>query len=245
MFKTKSAQVWVISLLASIAFTSFALAAEPKKPGGRIGVGDLAEFTSGMGPMLGEVLNGPDPSNYYGILVPGQGEMPINGSKLRLIQRAGTPNAPFKPGEVVDIRDDLHAAHRGSIVKVNGKWCQVQAPGMVGWVECKDLRMAKKDGEAQDAASEQADAPAAPSPKTAAKAAPSALAGTYENADGKTLIEFLADGKAYFSFHGMTLDCTHNGSAKKVTVSCNGEDTVFTVNSDGSSPGHLNLLWRG
>jgi hypothetical protein len=108
---------------------------------------------------------------------------------------------------------------------------------MVGWAECKDLRMAKTDGEAQDAAPEQADAPAASSSDTPAKAGASPLVGTYENADGKTLIEFLAGGKAYFSFHGVTADCAHSGNAKKVTVTCDGEDMVFAVNSDGSLAG--------
>ena len=53
MFKTKFAQAWVISLVASIWFTSFVSAAEPKKAGDRGSVGDLVEFTTGMGPMLG------------------------------------------------------------------------------------------------------------------------------------------------------------------------------------------------
>ena len=178
------------------------------------------------------MINGPDPSNYYMVLVPGQGEFPMNGSKLRLIQRAGTPNAAFKPGDEVGIREG-DSVTRGSVVKVNGKWCQVKAQLLDGWVECSELRTAK------NRAGAQADAPAAPSPETAKKAGPSPLVGTYENADGKTVLEFLAEGKAYFSFHGVTNDCSHSGNAKKVTVTCDGVNTafVFTVNSDGSLAG--------
>ena len=238
MFKTKFAQAWVISLVASIWFTSFVSAAEPKKAGDRGSVGDLVEFTTGMGPMLGEVINGPDPSNYYMILVPGQGELPMNGSKLRLIQRAGTPNAAFKPGDEVGIREG-NTVTRGNVVRVNGKWCQVKAQLLDGWVECSELRTAKKNTGAKDAAAAPSDAPAAPSSEAAKKAGPSPLVGTYENADGKTVLEFLAEGKAYLSFHGVTNDCSHSGNVKKVTVTCDGVDTafVFTVNSDGSLAG--------
>lgn len=238
MFKTKFTQAWVISLLASILFTSFVFAAEPKKAAGRGGAGDLVEFTTGMGPMLGEVINGPDPSNYYMVLVPGKGEVPMNGAKLRLIQSAGTPNAPFKPGDEVGIREN-GTVTRGNVVKVNWKWCQVKAHLLDGWVECSELRTAKNRAGAKDAAAAPSDAPTAPSSDTAKKAGPSPLLGTYENADGKTVLEFLAEGKAYFSFHGVTNDCSHSGNAKKVTVTCDGVDTafVFTVNSDGSLAG--------
>jgi hypothetical protein len=108
---------------------------------------------------------------------------------------------------------------------------------MVGWAECKGLRTAKQGDGTQEAAPAQTDAPAAPSSDTPAKAEASPLVGTYENADGKTMIEFLAGGKAYFSFHGVTADCAHSGNAKKVTVTCDGEDMVFAVNSDGSLAG--------
>ena len=234
---TRFAQALVTAFLASIAFPFFVAAAEPKTAGGRIGIGDLVEYTTGMGPMLGEVINGPDASNFYLLLVPSAGEVPVNGSKLRRIQLAGTANAPFKPGDVVDIHGDSNSVTRGSVVKVNGKWCQVEAPGMVGWAECTGLRVAKGGDGTQGAAPEQTNAPVAPSSETPAKAAPSTLVGTYENADGKAVIEFLAGGKAYFSFHGITGDCTHSGNARKVTVTCDAEDTVFTVNSDGSLAG--------
>ena len=70
---TRFAQALVTAFLASIAFPFFVAAAEPKTAGGRIGIGDLVEYTTGMGPMLGEVINGPDASNYYLLLVPSAG----------------------------------------------------------------------------------------------------------------------------------------------------------------------------
>jgi len=65
----------------------------------------------------------------------------------------------------------------------------------------------------------------------------SKLRGTYENSDGKTLIEFKAGGKAFFSFHGITMECTHKQDGKKIVVTCDGEDTVFTVADDGALAG--------
>ena len=116
------AQAWVVSFLLAISLTTSTFAAEPKKSDSRIAVGDLVEFTTGMGPMLGEVINGPDPSNYYGILVPSRGEKPINGAKLRLIERAGAPNASFKPGDAVDFRGNgnLFIAAASSKLKARG-----------------------------------------------------------------------------------------------------------------------------
>ena len=65
----------------------------------------------------------------------------------------------------------------------------------------------------------------------------SPLKGTYQNADGMTLVEFQSGGKAFFSFHGVTQECTHKQSEKKIVLSCDGEDTVFAVADDGALAG--------
>lgn len=244
MFLTRLAWFSAVQLLASFAVASFAVAAEPKAPGGRIAVGDLAEYVSGLGPMLGEVLSGPDASSYYLLLVPSAGEVPIHATKLRLVQRGGAPKAPFNPRDIVDVRTDSNMVQRASVVKVNRGWCQVQAPSVVGWAECKGLRVVQRAGNGQAAAQTRPEegaqppsAPPAPVSGKPGKATGSTLRGTYQNANGEAVIEFLSEGKAFFSFHGVTGACTHKQNGKDVILTCDDEDMVFTVNDDGSLAG--------
>ena len=235
MFTKNFAQAWVVSLLLVISLTTSTFSAEPKKADGRFDVGDLVEFTTGMGPMLGEVLNGPDPSNYYGILVPSRGEKPINGAKLRLIQRADAPNESFKPGDAVEFRGNGNSVYRGSVVKVKGAWCQVQAPGVLGWVECKGLRTGKNGATTTPAAPAESPAPAAPKATAAAAAA---ISGTYQNAEGNASIEFLPAGKAHLSIHGLGSPATYKVVGNKLTLMLDDEATTeFTINPDNSLTG--------
>lgn len=230
MLSSHRVRAAALHLLALFVFSFAALAADPK---GRLGVGDLAEFTSGMGPTVGEVVEGPDPSGYYVLLIPGAGQRPINGNKLRLVQRAGAPNAKFKPGDIVDVRTGSGPL-RASVVKVNGGYCQLQAPGTVGWAECKGLKLVRgANGETPPP--EAASAPAAPAKSTASGTAP--LKGTYANTDGTAVLEFVSGGKAHFSFHGVSTPCTQKGSAKAVTLTCDGEDLEFKVDDDGALAG--------
>ena len=231
MFTTKFAQIWAVTFLTICAFTT--LAAEPKNAGGPIAIGDLVEFTTGMGPMLGEVINGPDSSNYYGILVPSKGEKPINGAKLRLIQRAGVANAAVAVGTAVKWSEG-GIIEKGNVVKVNGNWCQVKTPSAttIGWVECKSLRVAG-----------QANAPAppaetaAPAPPEATAAAAAAISGTYQNAEGNTSIEFLPAGKAHLSLHGMGGSATYKVAGNKLTLVFEDVPMEFIINPDNSLTG--------
>lgn len=219
-----------LHLFVTFVFATAALAADPKGP---LGVGDLAEFTSGMGPTIGEVIDGPDPFGFYILSIPGAGEKPINGNKLSLIQRAGAPKASLKPGDVVDARSSLGVV-RASVVKVNGGWCQLQAQATVGWAECKDLKVMQGQAGGQPATSSAPTATAAAKP-TAAGPAP--LKGTYANSDGSTVLEFVAGGKAHLSFHGLSQPCTHKGTAKAFTLTCDGDDLEFKVDEDGALAG--------
>ena len=225
----------VVFLFIGVSLTTSTFGAEPKKADGRFGVGDLVEFTTGMGPMLGEVLNGPDPSNYYGILIPSRGEKPINGAKLRLIQRADAPNDSFKPGDAVKFRGDGNSIYSGNVVKVKGAWCQVEAPGVLGWVECKGLRTAKNGATSTPAASEESTASAAPKATAAAAAA---ISGTYQNAEGNTSIEFLPAGKAHLSLQGLGGPATNKVAGNKLTLMVGDDAAIeFTINPDNSLTG--------
>ena len=235
MFTKNFAQAWVVFLFIVVSLTTSTFGAEPKKADGRFGVGDLVEFTTGMGPMLGEVLNGPDPSNYYGILIPSRGEKPINGAKLRLIQRAGGANAAIATGAAVSWSEGGFR-EKGNVVKVNGNWCQVKTPSAttIGWVECKSLRVAGQ-ANAPAAAAETATATSAPPEATAAAAA--AISGTYQNAEGNTSIEFLPAGKAHFSIHGAGGPVTYKVAGNKLTLMLDDVPMEFTINPDNSLTG--------
>lgn len=230
---------WVVAnCFAAVLALSAAHAADPKPPEGPIAAGDLAEYTSGFGPTVGEVTGGPDPSGYYALSVPGSGEVFVHAGKLRLIQRAGAARAAFKPGDVVDLRSDSGAL-RATVVKINGGWCQLEAPGTVGWADCAGLKAVRRAGNAapDTAAKPEAAPPAAARPARADKGGGSPLKGTYVNADGAMVIEFLPKGKAFFSMYGMSQPCTHRGNASSVTLTCDGDDLVFTVDEDGALAG--------
>jgi hypothetical protein len=189
-------------------------------------VGDLVEVTSGLGPTLAEVVTGPDPSGYVVIRVPTGKEMPVNTQKLRLVQPAGTPNASMPVGEAVSWVDG-NVREKGSVVKVNGKWCQVKTADAttVGWVECAELRRPGAAAKASSPASSSAGAGSAPLPK---------LLGNWENADGSVKLEFQSAGKCYISFGPMTGPCSYTPAATGVTVTFEGEPLRLVANPDGS-----------
>jgi hypothetical protein len=192
-------------------------------------VGDLVRVTTGLGPTLAEIVVGPDAGGYVVIQVPTGKQIPVNTQKLRLVQKAGTPNAPMPVGTAVSWID-ANLVERGSVVKVNGNWCQVKTPSAttIGWVECKDLRTG-----AQSAAPANAEKPA-PTASAAAANAAIKLPGNWENADGSVKLEFQAASKCYLSFGPMTGPCTYKQSAQGVNVTFDGGDLALAANDDGS-----------
>jgi hypothetical protein len=60
---------------------------------------------------------------------------------------------------------------------------------------------------------------------------------TYQNANGMVQVEFKSGGKAFTSLNGMTNACTYTQESKTITLECEGDKTVFTVNDDGSLSG--------
>ncbi len=72
---------------------------------------------------------------------------------------------------------------------------------------------------------------------TACGAGAGGVSGVYTNADGNTSIEFLKDGKAHFSLHGLGGECTYTQSGKQVVLTCDGETTEFTIGDDGALAG--------
>lgn len=55
---------------------------------------------------------------------------------------------------------------------------------------------------------------------------------TYES--GFISIAFQSGGKATFASGPISTDCTYSESGSKVTLTCNGQPAVFTVNGDGN-----------
>ena len=63
----------------------------------------------------------------------------------------------------------------------------------------------------------------------------SAVAGsTYEGAGGALTVEFKSDGKATTTIGGQAGDCTYTEDSKAVTLTCQNEPIVLTINGDGS-----------
>lgn len=186
--------------------------------------GDIAEYTTGFSATIGEIVSGPDTAGFYTLRVPTAGDLPIHWLKLRLLQSAGTPNAPVQAGQFLTVHTGNEETVQSRIVKVNGAWCLVQSPGIVGWIHCMP------DPTTADGAS---------GPSTAADAAdpPSALRGTYTNPDRSVQLEFAAGGIAHFSARGAIQDCTHRQHAGRVIVRCEDRDTPYTVNPDGTLSG--------
>ena len=193
----------------------------------RARVGDLVEYVSGLGPTLAEIVDGPDASGYVVILLPTGKQVPVSTQKLRLMQSAGTPNAPITVGEPVGWIDG-DVAQKGSVVRVNGNWCQVKTASAttIGWLECKALRKAA-----------QAAAPAKTAPATnvaAGKGAAVKLQGNWENADGTVKLEAQAGNKCFISFGPMTGACTYKQTANGAAIMFDGEELVLVANDDGS-----------
>lgn len=55
---------------------------------------------------------------------------------------------------------------------------------------------------------------------------------TYES--GFISVSFQSGGKATFASGPISTDCTYAESGNKVTLTCNGQPAVFTVNGDGN-----------
>ncbi len=209
----------------AVALT-YLLAVAGQAYGATAQVGDLVEYVSGMGPTLAEIVVGPDPSNYVVVRLPTGKEIPVNVTKLRLIQPAGTPDAPMAIGEPVSWVSE-HVKEKGTVVKVKGNWCQVKTPDAttVGWLECKSL--------ARSQASAQAPA-AKPKDNPTTKPKGFELQGQWENADGMMKLEFQSGNKCYMSMGPMTSPCTYASTSEGVTVTLDGEDMPFVANEDGS-----------
>jgi len=60
---------------------------------------------------------------------------------------------------------------------------------------------------------------------------------TYEDNGGMVKMEFKSDGKAYVSTGPVTNSCTYTESGKTVTLTCEGDKTVFTLDDDGALNG--------
>lgn len=193
----------------------------------RAKAGDLVEFTSGLGPTLAEIVEGPDASGYVVILLPTGKQVPVNTQKLRLVQPAGTPNASMAVGESVGWVDGDYK-QKGSVVKVNGTWCQVKTADATttGWVECKVLRTA-----AQGAAP---DKPAPAAKAAAGKGAAVKLTGNWENADGTVKWEPQSGGKCFMSLGPMSGACTYKPTANGVVIMIDGDELALEANDDGS-----------
>jgi hypothetical protein len=60
---------------------------------------------------------------------------------------------------------------------------------------------------------------------------------TYVDNGSVVQIEFKSDGKAYVSTGPVSNACTYSESGKSVTLTCEGDKTVFTVDDDGALNG--------
>ncbi len=215
---------WLVALMLGVTLTALAPEALSQN---RAKVGDLVELVTGLGPTLAEIVEGPDASGYVVISLPTGKKVPVNAQKLRLVQSVGAPNASIAVNEPVRWVDG-GVAQAGSVVKVNGNWCQVKTASAttIGWIECKALRTAT-----------QAAAPATPAPATnsaAGRGVAVRLQGNWENADGTVKWEAQAGDKCFISFGPMTGACTYQQTANGVAVTFDREVMVFNANEDGS-----------
>ncbi len=60
---------------------------------------------------------------------------------------------------------------------------------------------------------------------------------TYSGNGGVVVIEFKSGGKAYLSTGPVSTDCTYTESGKTVTLVCERDKTVFTMDDDGDLHG--------
>ena len=63
---------------------------------------------------------------------------------------------------------------------------------------------------------------------------------TYADNGGVVKIEFKSGGKAFVSTGPATTTCSYEESGKTVTLTCEGDKTVFTVEDDGALSGPPN-----
>ena len=63
---------------------------------------------------------------------------------------------------------------------------------------------------------------------------------TYEDNGGVVKIEFKSGGKAFVAAGPTSTACTYTESGKTVTLICEGDKTVFTVEDDGALAGPPN-----
>ena len=69
----------------------------------------------------------------------------------------------------------------------------------------------------------------------------SSVAGsTYIDNGGVVQIEFKSDGKAYVSTGPVSNTCSYTQSGKTLTLICNGDKSLFTVDDDGALNGPPN-----
>jgi hypothetical protein len=70
---------------------------------------------------------------------------------------------------------------------------------------------------------------------------------TYEGNGGVVKIEFKSSGKAFVSTGPVTTPCSYTESGKKVSLACEGDTTVFSVEDDalnGPPDGMLTRLTK-
>jgi hypothetical protein len=60
---------------------------------------------------------------------------------------------------------------------------------------------------------------------------------TYAGNGGVVQVEFKSGGKAYVSTGPVSTPCTYTESGKSVTLICEGDKTVFTMDDDGTLNG--------
>lgn len=60
---------------------------------------------------------------------------------------------------------------------------------------------------------------------------------TYEGVGGGFTVEFQSAGKAVTTIAGAKADCTYTEDSKTVTLTCEGQPAVLTINDDGSLSG--------
>jgi len=63
------------------------------------------------------------------------------------------------------------------------------------------------------------------------------VTGTYSDPTGGVSIELKSGGAAMFTFAGQSSPCTYTTSGKQVSLTCQGQTTVFTIQDDGSLAG--------
>ena len=68
---------------------------------------------------------------------------------------------------------------------------------------------------------------------------------TYATANGAIKIVFESGGKAAVTIAGQSANCTYSEENGDITVACEGQSTMYTVNSDGSLGGPVDGSMAG